>query len=114
MTDKPYFQYVTVETYVDDEYAAVQLIKAIIGSRQAPTAHVEDVTSCYWWEGKVEQTKEVRVSFDVSAANAMDVVRSIEKVHPYELPAITVRSLIPGTTDTGMWLNDPTYTPQDS
>lgn len=106
-----YLQYVTVETYVNDTAAAVELIKYIIGNQQAPTAHVEDVTSCYWWEGKVEQEKEVRVSFDLPADRAMKVVKSIELIHPYQLPAIMVRPLVPGTTDTGKWLIDPAYTP---
>lgn len=46
------------------------------------------MTSVYRWEGKLETSEEVVMIIKTTAARADGVVAEVEKLHPYDTPAV--------------------------
>eukprot|EP00316_Scyphosphaera_apsteinii_P025767 CAMPEP_0119321648 /NCGR_PEP_ID=MMETSP1333-20130426/55978_1 /TAXON_ID=418940 /ORGANISM="Scyphosphaera apsteinii, Strain RCC1455" /LENGTH=135 /DNA_ID=CAMNT_0007328661 /DNA_START=107 /DNA_END=511 /DNA_ORIENTATION=+ len=76
----------TIITTTDNPEAEQHIVTAVRNSLQAEV-RAETIMSYYWWDGKVQNDAERRLSFDTSHAfeTAMDVV---SKAHNYDVPMI--------------------------
>lgn len=46
------------------------------------------IESAYWWQGKIENAKEIVSLVKTTKANWAKVKKEVEKLHPYEIPCI--------------------------
>lgn len=60
----------------------------LVKRRLSACVHVEAIRSLYWWNGKVEQGGEVKLSFKTSRGRVDELVAAIRRLHPYEVPYI--------------------------
>lgn len=83
----PHIIEVTV-TY-DKEETALAAARQLVENRLAACAHVEGpFISVYWWEDKVQQEPEWRLVAKTIPPRKEDLIKAVEKDHPYDLPAI--------------------------
>lgn len=78
---------IVISTYPTEESALLTSKKAL-ESRLAACVSITNVRSLYWWEGKIEDSKEYLVIFKTLKSNSEDLKRLIKENHPYTIPEI--------------------------
>lgn len=76
---------------------ALEISHALVAQKQVACANIIDgMTSVYNWRGEVQEEKEVLILAKTTAAKAESAVAAAKKIHPYEIPCITVLPVIAG------------------
>jgi periplasmic divalent cation tolerance protein len=97
-----------VITAPDPEWL-LALVRDLIEKRLCASANsFAPVQSLYWWEGKVVERTEGRVSLNTRAALVSKIVEYVKRVHPYQVPGISSRPIIDGNPDYLRWISDET------
>ena len=79
-------------TTTTDAPAAEQELVSCIEKLGDSSPFIETITSFYWWEGKVQNDEERRLSFTTEAA--LDtVLEAIGKSHNYDVPMIIAEAI---------------------
>ena len=76
-----------VSTTVDSSASEAAVTAAIKGLAGLADLKREEIESYYWWEGKVQNDDEVRLSWTTEAA-LDEVVRTVGAAHSYDVPMI--------------------------
>lgn len=66
------------------------------------------MVSVYKWEGKQETSEEVVVIFKTREACAEEAVGEIERLHPYDVPAVLAFRVDGGSQDYIAWIREMT------
>ncbi len=94
-----------VVTTVDDEQNATKIAKQLVECRLAACVQVEGpIQSSYWWQGKVETTREWRCSIKTTEGRYKELEEKIRALHPYEEPEILAFAVVQGSKSYLDWL----------
>ena len=98
-------QFRVVLVTAPDLKTARRLARAALGKRLAACANlIPGLESHYWWQGKIESSREVLLLFKTRT----DCLRKLEKLilaeHPYDTPEFVVLQLTAGTERYLGWL----------
>ena len=81
------FLYLVITTEADkknaDKIANLLLLEKLI-----PCVAFKNIESHFWWEGKINQSKEVQLIIKCKEENINKVCKKISKYHSYEVPEI--------------------------
>lgn len=88
---------------------AERIGRILVESRLVACVNIIDqVTSLYWWEGKIQRESEVVAI----AKTRLDLVpmclERIKSLHPYEVPGLTVLPVINADPDYKAWVENET------
>ena len=90
---QPVMVYMTAETTDQARVIAHELIS----NRLAACVNVLDnMRSLYWWEGRVEEGREVVILAKTRAELVAALTKKVLAVHPYECPCIVSWPLLDG------------------
>lgn len=69
---------------------AVDIAKKLLSQKLIACANIsKEVTSLFWWEGKVQESQEVLLWLKApSTINIKTLESNLTALHPYETPAI--------------------------
>ena len=67
---------------------------------------VPQVSSLYWWQGKIENDKESLLVVKTSAQKFPLLVEEVKKVHPYTVPEIIALPVAEGNEDYLEWIDE--------
>ena len=68
---------------------AQAVARLMVEKRLAACANIlAPATSCYWWEGKIEESNEIPVLFKSDDARQQSLIAAIAEAHSYDVPAI--------------------------
>lgn len=70
------------------------------------------VESIYWWEGKVEEGKEVLVVFKTTAERYSALETTLRALHPYDLPEIVAFRVDRGSDGYLAWVAESCQSPE--
>ena len=102
---QPVMVYMTAET--TDQAAAIA--RELISSRVAACVNVlENMRSLYWWEGRVEEGREVVILAKTRADLVPALTERVLAVHPYECPCIVSWPLTDGHQPFLDWIGQET------
>lgn len=88
---------------------ALKLGRALVADRLAACANVlGNVTSLYWWEGKVQEDREVAVVAKTRAERVDAVVARVKNLHSYECPCVVALPIVGGNPDFMAWIEEET------
>ncbi len=62
------------------------------------------ITSCYWWNGKIEKSTEYLLSMKSVEHLYQNLEREIMDKHPYETPEIIAVSITHASEDYLIWM----------
>lgn len=97
--------YVLVTTTIgDDAHKAIDLVDHMVAARLAACAHLERITSTYWWDGEMQTENEYRVEFKTTAARVEELKAAILAVHSYDLPQLIVTPILDGSPAYLEWI----------
>ena len=74
------------ETNLGSLKDARRLQRVVLDARLAACANLWPIESAYWWEGEVEEAREVRVIFKTDRTRVAALVALVEAEHPYRVP----------------------------
>ncbi len=102
-----------ITTVVDARAVADLLAAAAVTSRLAACAQVGgQVDSTYWWESRVETSREWVVRFKTATDRVDALVEHIRGAHPYTVPEIEVVLVGSGNPDYAAWVHEQTRPPE--
>jgi periplasmic divalent cation tolerance protein len=66
---------------------------------------IANVSSTYWWKGKIEKTEERLCLIRSEKTLYEQVEKVIKEIHPYEIPEITAVPIVAGSKEYFRWLD---------
>ncbi|NNE10545.1 MAG: divalent-cation tolerance protein CutA [Gemmatimonadetes bacterium] len=92
---------------VPGEDVARTMARALIEQRVAACVNsVSSVHSTYRWEGEIEEAEETLLLIKTTVARKDDLVRAVEKLHPYDEPEVIFVPIEGGRSSYLTWIRD--------
>lgn len=102
-------RYVQIETTTDSQEEADRLAKELVGQRLAACVQtLGPMTSTYWWEGQIEQSKEFLLLCKTTEDHIEQVKAAISDIHSYDVPEILVLPIQSGAEKYLEWIGSET------
>ena len=79
--------YVVITNEVDKENAS-KLANFLLREKLIPCVTFRNIESYFWWEGDINQSKEVQLMIKCKKENVNNVCNKIAEWHSYEIPEI--------------------------
>ena len=80
---------ILVLTTLPSSEEAQRFVKRLVDERLVACGTVvENVTSVYRWEGKVETATEAQVILKTQRLRWDDLLRAVKRLHPYDVPEL--------------------------
>ena len=79
--------YLVITTEVDKKKAS-ELANLLLKEKLIPCVTFKDIESHFWWEGNINQSKEVQLMIKCKKENITNVCNKIAEWHSYEIPEI--------------------------
>ncbi len=96
---------VTAGTYEE----AFKIGRRLVEARLAACVNiVKDVTSIYWWQGRVEEGGEVLLIIKTTFEKLESLIQEIRKTHSYSVPEIIAIPVVAGNPDYLRWVREST------
>ena len=84
---------------------ACKLAKVVLGGKLAACVNILDgAESHYWWQGKIETSKECLLLIKTTKAQADAVTRAIKSSHSYEVPEVIFLPIVQGERKYLNWI----------
>ncbi len=78
-----------VFTTVPNINVARRIAKTLLQQRLVACIYVASCgESHYWWRGKIEKAREISLTIKTSKKSLPKLMRTLKKIHPYEIPEI--------------------------
>ena len=77
-----------VLTTEENENNAYKIGDLLLADKLTPCVTYKNIESHFWWEGKINQAKEVQLTIKCKVENVDKVCHKISEVHSYEVPEI--------------------------
>jgi periplasmic divalent cation tolerance protein len=65
---------------------------------------IDKVNSFYWWEGKIEHTKEMLLIMKSEKSKFAEIEKIIKELHPYKTPEIVYCEIVGGHKNYLKWI----------
>ena len=79
--------YLVITTEVDKKNAS-KLAELLLREKLIPCVTFKNVESHFWWEGEINQSKEVQLMIKCKEENLNKVCNKISQSHTYHVPEI--------------------------
>lgn len=100
---------VSVVTAVPNEQVGKDIAQEVVNKKYAACVNmVGGVESVYWWQGQVENEKEVMLIMKTRKELVEKINQVLNEKHPYEVPELVVHPLLGGSEKFLKWIIDST------
>ena len=79
--------YLIITTEVDKKNAS-KLANLLLKEKLIKCVSLKNIESYFWWEGNINQSKEVQLMIKCKKENVNNVCKKIAELHSYEIPEI--------------------------
>ncbi len=79
--------YIIMTTEADQEHA-FKLAHLLLRDKLIPCVSFKKIESHFWWEGDINELKEVQLIIKCKKENIIDICNKISELHSYEVPEI--------------------------
>ena len=79
--------YIIITTEVDKKNAS-KLANLLLSEKLIPCVTFKNIESDFWWDGKINQSKEVQLMIKCKKENLDKVCNKISELHSYDTPEI--------------------------
>ena len=87
-----------------DEKNADKIADLLLGEKLIACVSFKNIESKFWWDGKINQSKEVQLVIKCKKGNIKKVCNRISESHSYKLPEI-IYFPVSATKDYHHWVN---------
>ncbi len=78
-----------IKTTLSNKEIAIKLGKELLDLRLIACSNISPITSQYIWKGKYHEDKEYALTLKTNELRKKDVIKHLQKNHPYEIPFIS-------------------------
>lgn len=97
--------FIQVMTTIDNEDGAQKIARILVERRLAACVHVGGpISSTYWWQGKIEVTREWTCIAKTREELYEDIEQAIREIHPYDEPEIIALPIMYGSQGYLAWI----------
>ena len=90
-----------------DEKEAEKIAERLLAERLAACVNIVGVArSRYWWEGKLEESRETLLIAKTTPACLDGLTAAVKAVHSYQVPEIIAVPIVGGSADYLKWIAD--------
>jgi len=101
--------YIVILVTVKNRSEANKIVKKLVGDQLVACANIiGDVKSIFWWEGKVDQAKEVLLILKSKKSLFLKIKKAIKSLHSYSVPEIISLPIVDGNEDYLNWIKTST------
>ena len=79
--------YLVITTEADKKNAH-RIANLLLREKLVPCVTFKNIESQFWWEGEINQSKEVELIIKCKEANIARICKKISEFHSYEVPEI--------------------------
>ncbi|RLF90709.1 divalent-cation tolerance protein CutA [Thermococci archaeon] len=79
---------IIVYTTFPDWESAEKIVKTLLEERLIACANLREHKALYWWQGKIEEDKEVGAILKTKDELWDELRRRLKELHPYTVPVI--------------------------
>jgi len=97
-----------VVTTCGSEEEATRLARTLVEQRLAACVSYTPIRSTYWWQGAVEESREVLLFVKTPRALVKRVFEVIRSLHSYQLPELIALPVADGDPDYLRWIIEET------
>lgn len=88
-----------------DREEALRVGKGLLESRLAACINILDnMQSVYWWEGKLEESRECVLIAKADATRQLEIVAKVKELHGYAVPCVVFWPLTGGNPAYLEWI----------
>ena len=91
-------------TTEEDENNARKIANLLLSEKLVPCVTFKNIESQFWWEGEINQSKEVQLIIKCKEENIARVCKKISEFHSYEVPEI-IYFPVSANKDYTHWVN---------
>lgn len=91
-------------TTTETKEEAQTIARAAVEAGLAACVHMEEITSLYMWDGKVNEGSEVRLTMKTAAEAYPELEALIQRHHSYDLPAVYAFEVVKGSVGYMEWV----------
>ena len=91
-------------TTTETKEEARTIARAAVEAGLAACVHMEEITSLYMWDGKVNEGSEVRLTMKTAADAYPALEALIQRLHSYDLPAVYAFEVVKGSVAYMEWV----------
>ena len=89
--------FITVLMTTASEDEAVKIVRKLLEEKLIACANIiEKVHSMFWWHGSIEDSYEAMVIMKTHSKLFNDLMKTVKKLHSYEVPEIIALSIVDG------------------
>ena len=89
-----------------DKKEASKIARGLLEAKLIACANiVEGVGSLFWWQGKIDSSKEVCLILKTKKILFKKVIAQVKSLHSYQTPEIIALPIIAGSKDYLQWLD---------
>ncbi|MEH0069555.1 divalent-cation tolerance protein CutA [Pannonibacter sp. Pt2-lr] len=93
-------------TTTEAKEEARTIARAAVEAGLAACVHMEEITSLYMWDGKVNEGGEVRLTMKTAAEAYPALEALIQRLHSYDLPAVYAFEVVKGSPAYMEWVRE--------
>ena len=87
LSDSNHEIYIVITTEADKNNAS-KLADLLLRDKIVPCVSFKNIESYFWWEGNINESKEVQLMIKCKKENIHNVCNKISEWHSYEIPEI--------------------------
>ena len=100
------FTYIVVFITATTAEEAQRISRALLEQRKAACINiVPEVSSCFWWQGKLDSAEESLLVVKTKASLLNDIIALVRELHSYDVPEIIALPIIGGNQDYLDWID---------
>lgn len=101
--------YITVYITAKDREEAERIARGLLEDRLAACANIlEGMRSLYWWEGRIEESRECLLLAKSVTAHQDAILAKVRELHGYRVPCVVFWPLSGGNPDFLDWIGKET------
>jgi periplasmic divalent cation tolerance protein len=99
-------QHIIILVTAKDKKEANKIAKALLEAKLIACANIIDgVQSLFWWQGKIDSSKEVLMVLKTKKNLFKKVSVKVKSLHSYQTPEIIALALVDGSKDYLAWIS---------
>lgn len=100
------FDHIAVFVAAGSSEEAKKIADALLAERKAACVNILDkVNSLFWWHEKLDAAQEALLIIKTRAVMLNDIIKTVKKIHSYEVPEIIALPIIGGSPDYLEWIS---------
>lgn len=97
--------YIIVLMTASNKDEAKNIVQVLLEEKYIVCANlIENVTSFFWWKGKIDEEKEVLVLMKSTKNHFKQLSKRVTDLHSYEVPEIVCIPIIDGSSSYLDWM----------